>query len=129
MKEILFVIWFFLPAGLANSSPIYATRIPILKKLDTPIDFNIKLGGNILFGKNKTWRGLILAIIVGMLVAIIEHIVYANSASVRSMSTLINYQQINYLLLGGLLGAGAIIGDVIESFIKRRLGIKPGNSW
>lgn len=30
------------------------------------------------------------------------------------------------MFLGGWLGLGALVGDMVKSFFKRRLGIKPG---
>jgi CDP-2,3-bis-(O-geranylgeranyl)-sn-glycerol synthase len=33
------------------------------------------------------------------------------------------------MLFGGILGAGALMGDLIKSFFKRRLGIKPGTMF
>jgi len=42
---------------------------------------------------------------------------------------LLDYNEINPLIIGPLLGAGALIGDMIKSFFKRRVGIKPGSSW
>ena len=38
IKDILFVLWFFLPAGLANMAPIFAARLPYLRKLSFPLD-------------------------------------------------------------------------------------------
>ncbi|HUY53525.1 MAG TPA: CDP-archaeol synthase [Candidatus Dormibacteraeota bacterium] len=129
LKDLIFSIWFFLPAGLANASPIYAVKIPGLKKLGYPLDFNRKFRGKLVFGKNKTWRGLILAIMVGIVMITIQHYIYIHSSWVRSISKPLDYQNINFILLGTLLGAGAILGDAIESFAKRRLDIKPGSSW
>jgi CDP-2,3-bis-(O-geranylgeranyl)-sn-glycerol synthase len=38
----------------------------------------------------------------------------------------LDYHQ--WLLIGLLLGVGALVGDAVKSFIKRRIGIPPGNS-
>jgi CDP-2,3-bis-(O-geranylgeranyl)-sn-glycerol synthase len=129
IKDILFAIWFFLPAGLANASPLYAQNIPGLRSLGFPLDFNKKNKGKIIFGKNKTWRGLILAIIIGIIFCFVQHILFIHSTWIRSISGPINYSSINYALLGALLGSGAILGDAVESFIKRRNDIRPGSSW
>jgi CDP-2,3-bis-(O-geranylgeranyl)-sn-glycerol synthase len=129
IKDLIFSIWFFLPAGLANASPIYAVKIPGLRKLGYPLDLNKKIQGKAIFGKNKTWRGLILAIIIGIIAVTIQHFIYIHSSWARSISGPINYKNVNYVLLGTLLGGGAIFGDAIESFAKRRLDIKPGFSW
>jgi CDP-2,3-bis-(O-geranylgeranyl)-sn-glycerol synthase len=129
IKDLIFSVWFFLPAGLANASPIYARRIPGLKRLGYPLDFNKKFQGKLVFGKNKTWRGLILATAIGIIIVSIQHFIFMHSSWIRTISNPIDYQTINFILLGTLLGAGAILGDAIESFAKRRLDIKPGFSW
>ena len=41
---------------------------------------------------------------------------------------MINYQS-NFIIFGLLAGLGAILGDLVKSFFKRRLGIKSGQSW
>ncbi len=94
----------FLPMGLANMTP------PLIKNqfkfLSRPI--NQKL-----FGDHKTWRGLISGTIVGGIV----------------------FLPIYYLAqdypwyLGLVLGFGALAGDLLKSFFKRRLNIAPGRSW
>ena len=33
------------------------------------------------------------------------------------------------LLIGGLLGFGALLGDAIESFFKRQYGVPSGDPW
>lgn len=129
LKDLIFSIWFFLPAGLANASPIYAVKIPGLKKLGYPLDFNRKFRGKLVFGKNKTWRGLILAIAVGIAAVSVQHLIYSHNSWIQTISKPVDYRTINFVLLGALLGAGAILGDAVESFAKRRLDIKPGFSW
>jgi CDP-2,3-bis-(O-geranylgeranyl)-sn-glycerol synthase len=129
MKDILFAIWFFLPAGLANVSPLYADKIPLLRNLSYPLDFNKTISGKVVFGKNKTWRGAILAVVVGIVITSLQHFLFPHSSWIRSISGPIDYQTINYILLGALLGGGAILGDAVESFAKRRLVIRPGSTW
>ena len=58
-KDILFALWFFLPAGLANAAPVFASRIPKSEKLALPLDFGKSFRGKRIFGENKTFRGLL----------------------------------------------------------------------
>lgn len=62
-----------------------------------------------LFGSHKTWRGIFAAIIFGGLAGII----------------LGRFPW----WYGFVLGAGAIGGDLLKSFFKRRLKIAPGQRW
>jgi CDP-2,3-bis-(O-geranylgeranyl)-sn-glycerol synthase len=129
MHNLLFAIWFFLPGGYANASPVFAAKIPILKKLDFPIDFKKSIKGHRILGDNKTWRGLILAIIVGLVIIAIQIYLYDHFSWIRSISMNVNYSNHNIWLLGPLIGFGVMFGDAIESFFKRQIGIKPGHSW
>jgi len=93
--------------------------------LNIPIDFGKKINGKPIFGKNKTIRGLLFGVIFGVIICFIQYLLYS-SAFFKSLST-IDYSM--WLILGILMGLGALIGDLAESFIKRRLKIKPGGRF
>ncbi len=50
------LLYFMLPAYVANMMPVFARKIPIL---GSPIDMGKRYRGFRLLGKKKTWRGLI----------------------------------------------------------------------
>ncbi|MBU0457701.1 MAG: CDP-archaeol synthase [Nanoarchaeota archaeon] len=108
-------LYFFLPAYFANMAPVLFRWIPFLNK---PI--NKKL-----FGENKTWRGMVVAVVVGSLVFWLQKIFYVNGF--RSLA-IIDYQGFS-LMFGFLLGLGAILGDLVKSYYKRKNNLKPGKSW
>ena len=64
IQDVLFAIWFLLPAAVSNAVPIFAAAIPALKKFDAPIDAGKTWRGHELLGPHKTWRGIIAGIIV-----------------------------------------------------------------
>src|SRR3989338_7960100 len=111
---VLQSLYFFLPAYLANMAPVLLRWLP---------------GGRPIherwFGRNKTWRGLIVAVLVGGLVFWLQK--YAYLLGFQRWA-LIDYADFS-VLLGFLLGAGAILGDFAKSFWKRRAGISPGERW
>ena len=78
------------------------------------------------FGSHKTWRGLILASLTGILVFWLQ--IYLFQFSFFQNISLIDYSGFT-VLLGFLLGFGAIIGDLVKSYYKRKNNIKPGQSW
>lgn len=125
--EILFFvlqcIYFMLPAYFANMAPVMARGS--FKELKVPIDFNTKVDNHTIFGKNKTFRGLIFGILLGILVTFTQYMLY-DLGHFMELS-FIDYS--NWLTLGFLFGSGAIIGDLIKSFFKRRLNIKPGKPF
>ncbi len=108
-------LYFFLPAFVANMAPELVKCLPF----ERPI-WEKRLG------KNKTWRGLIVATIAGGFVFWLQKWLFQYSFF-KSIS-LINYVDFS-IGLGVFLGLGAILGDAVESFFKRREGIKPGESW
>lgn len=113
-----------IPAYLANMAPVLTKDW--FKPLAKPIDLNTKLKTHYIFGKNKTFRGLIFAVLFGIFSALIQHLLYYRFEFFRSISFL-DYS--NWLLFGFLMGFGAIIGDLVESFFKRRLDIKSGSRF
>jgi len=107
-----------MPAYFSNMAPVIVKRW--FKGLAFPID-----SGKGIFGNNKTVRGLLFGVLFAVIIAYMQFSLYRfNSFSTLS---LIDYS--NWLLVGFLLGLGALLGDLTESFIKRRLKIKPGERF
>lgn len=118
MNDYFAAVLFFLPAGIANMSPVLANQIPLLRDWGVPLDFGKSFRGTRIFGKNKTWRGLIFGTIMGGLSAVVISKLNAN--------TIVT---IAPFWVGILLGFGALLGDAVESFFKRRRGIASGEQW
>jgi CDP-2,3-bis-(O-geranylgeranyl)-sn-glycerol synthase len=109
----------------ANMAPVLVKKIPFL---DSPIDGNRLLNGQRLFGKNKTWRGILFATLFGFSTIIFQQWLNTKNTFFSSISIL-DYESGMVLLLGGLMGFGAIMGDLIKSFFKRRMNIASGRPW
>ena len=112
---IMQALYFFLPAYLANMSPTLFRWLPFL---DKPI-WEVKLG------KNKTWRGVVVASVIGTVVFWLQKVAY--NSGFTSLA-IIDYHDFP-ILLGFLLGFGAIVGDAVKSYYKRKAEIKPGEPW
>ncbi|MBU0758494.1 MAG: CDP-archaeol synthase [Nanoarchaeota archaeon] len=126
MIFILKCIWHILPAYIANMSPVFAKKI-MGDKFSAPIDMGKKFRGNPLFGKNKTYRGILSGVIIGIVIAYIQLFFYRYSL-IKDIS-LFDYYTVNILLFGFLMGFGALLGDLVKSFFKRRVKFRPGESW
>lgn len=116
--------YFLLPAYFANMAPVAFKNV--LKPLAKPVDFGRKFMGHDLFGSHKTWRGLFVATIAGTFIFWLQQIGYPFSLF-RQLS-LFDYAAMP-LLFGSALGLGAILGDLVKSFLKRRIGKKSGEMW
>ncbi|MFQ6053729.1 MAG: CDP-2,3-bis-(O-geranylgeranyl)-sn-glycerol synthase [Candidatus Bathyarchaeia archaeon] len=91
-------IYLYLPAYLANAAPVIFGG-------GEPLDGGrIWRDGRPLLGSHKTVRGTVSGVVVGTLVGLIQLMP----------------------LRGLLLGVGAVGGDLVISFFKRRLGLRPG---
>ena len=93
--------------------------------LNYPVDFNKRIRNRLIFGQNKTYRGLFLGIVASVLFVFLQTLVYSKAQSI----SLINYSSVNFWVLGFLLGFGALFGDLIKSFFKRQFDISPGKPW
>jgi hypothetical protein len=85
-------------------------RYDLLQPLKRPID-----GGRGWFGANKTWRGALM---------MFTGVVLATAASWRLLPDSLRDE--SWLLVGALIGLGTVAGELPNSFLKRRLGIRPG---
>lgn len=120
-------LYFFLPAYCANMAPTFAKKAGVLKFLAKPVDSGKKYKGFPIFGHHKTWRGIIFGVLIGTLTAFLQKFLW--KFPLFEGLSFLNYQEINVLFLGFLLSLGAMLGDLISSFFKRRRGIEPGESW
>jgi CDP-2,3-bis-(O-geranylgeranyl)-sn-glycerol synthase len=109
---------FFLPAGVANATPVLANRIPGVKNWKMPMDFGKSWHGKRLLGPNKTWRGVFTGSLIGGLTGVL---IFAAIDNGRSLAV--------SFLLSLVMGFGALLGDAVESSIKRRRGHAAGQSW
>lgn len=113
-----------LPAYFANMAPVFVKNKFVF--LDIPVDFNKNFLGQPIFGKKKTIRGFLIGIIVSIIIVIIQKFLFQFNF-IKAIS-LINYDQQNFLILGFLFGFGALFGDLVKSFFKRRFKVAPSRS-
>lgn len=93
------------------------------------MDFGKTYRGKRVFGSHKTFRGLAVGIIAGVLTAGAQMLLFDSYGWAREVSQAVDYSNVSILLMGAAMGAGALIGDAVKSFFKRQIGIQPGKSW
>lgn len=129
IQDILFALWFLLPAAAANVAPILSAAIPYLKKWQTPLDGGRAFRGRELLGPHKTWRGLISGFIAAFFVVVIQQVMAQSLDLAPILANDAAYLGLPSLVLAALFILGALGGDAFESFLKRQSGIKSGSSW
>lgn len=101
--QFLVIVEILILLGVANGTPIIATRL-LGKRFNSPLDGGLKLpDGRPLFGPSKTVRGLVLSVLCTTLAA-----------------PLCGFEWIT----GAGLASASMLGDLLSSFIKRRLGLR-----
>lgn len=126
-KIIIECVYFILPALIGNGMNVICSHFKTISWLDQPIDRGKKWRRKEIFGKNKTYRGFVVAIIFGMLTAQVQLSLYVFE-SFHNIS-IFDYTNVNPILFGGVMAFGGMFGDLIKSFFKRRFGIQSGKPW
>jgi CDP-2,3-bis-(O-geranylgeranyl)-sn-glycerol synthase len=100
-------------------------RYDLLAWSRRPIDSGATFRGRRLFGDNKTWRGAVCMVAGCILTVALQKYVVKDRAGDWAV---IDYGQANIFGLGMVLGGGAVLGELSNSFVKRQLGIAPGEA-
>ncbi|MEI7631739.1 MAG: CDP-archaeol synthase [bacterium] len=129
LNHLLFGLWYFLPAGFANAAPVFAKKIPLLNKLDMPIDCHKSFKGKRIFGDHKTVRGFVAGTLIGSVTGLLQYVAYFHFGWFQNFSLVIYTSVWQCLLLGALLGFGALFGDAVKSFFKRQFSVPSGKAW
>jgi CDP-2,3-bis-(O-geranylgeranyl)-sn-glycerol synthase len=95
-----------LPAYIANS-------VPVLARGKHPVDFGASMpDGRRVLGDGKTFEGILFGLIFGTLAGIVGGILLG--------------ELYYFAFLSCVLAFGALVGDMIGAFVKRRLNIPRG---
>lgn len=104
MADPILLLRVLLLLGIANGTPIFAKAL-LKDRLGAPLDGGLKLADDRpIFGNSKTVRGVAVSIVCTALAA-----------------RLLGFEWI----VGASLAAISMVGDLLSSFVKRRLGLKP----
>ena len=112
---LLAALWIMIPAYVPNSAAAVFGG-------GTPIDLGkLWSDGRRVFGDGKTYRGFFGGMFCGILAGLVEIWAWSSfNLTALPRQTLLSIT---------LLAAGALLGDLVKSFFKRRLGKERGESW
>jgi len=110
MFEVAQLLYLLLPAYLANMAPPF---VKYWKGWNRPISKRW-------FGDHKTVAGVVFGVLAALATTCAQ-------SRIHWSGDLVSY--INWPLIGLALGFGAMGGDTLKSFFKRKCGIAPGQSW
>jgi len=114
MIPLITAIWLMLPAYLPNNCAVIFGG-------GTPLDFGMKFkDGQRITGDGKTFRGTIAGTVCGIAAGLILNLI-APALGMPAVGAGLGQMPV---LIG--LSLGSMIGDLVASFFKRRLGLKRG---
>ncbi len=114
MNPLIIAIWLMLPSYIPNNvAALFGGGVP----LDLGQTFQ---DGRRMLGDGKTLRGTAAGTVCGVLAGLMQNAI-APTFGLPSFGT--GSSQI-FVLLG--LSLGAMLGDIVAAFFKRRLGLKRG---
>lgn len=158
-ESVLHGLLFFLPAYVANMSPVFAAKL--VPRWSAPIDGGrLARDGKRLLGPGKTWRGLAGGAVAGALTAVAialvvppleqggvfegwdyghggfngspigdRHVCPDPSSDTGGDCPMRSSALWAIALFGAVLGTAALVGDAVKSYFKRRRGKDRGAPW
>ena len=118
-------LYLFAPLLVSAALSGLVLRFDWLRALRCPIDHGKTFRGKRVFGDSKTWGGSIVAVLGSIATVGVQR---ALRMHVPSSLQVVDYGRLNPLWFGCAMGAGAMIGELPNSFVKRQVGILPGKT-
>ncbi len=122
LNFVLGAFWFILPAYLANMAPVLVPDWLKLRNVRLDLGKNWSDGRPVL-GNHKSLHGLIVSVLLGAATGLVLELACESYAWNFCIGVPSGWK------VGALLGLGAIVGDSVKSFFKRRFNHKPGQKW
>ena len=124
MNELLKISYLLAPLLVGLAFHGLCLKFGWLRWLGRPIDNGATLRGRRLFGANKTYRGVV-AVALGTAAGVgLQMMLYR--VGVGHHVALLNYNNPALLVVGLAIGAAAMLSELLNSLLKRQLGIAPG---
>ena len=109
--------WLVAPVLLAGLAHVVILKSGSMRRLAVPLDAGLHWHGGPIFGANKTWRGPVVMTLGTALATLLQGTLWRRPDTFRSR---------NQGLSGALIGLTYSIAELPNSFVKRRLGVPPG---
>lgn len=126
---ILKILIFAIPVTFAAILHMVAVRFNLFSSLKIPLDFGKTYRGKRLFGDSKTYRGVVLMMLLSILGVYLLELLCFLSEDVKALNIL-RFDQYPGFFYGTLFGMGYTLAELPNSFFKRQMDIpegKPGN--
>ena len=120
------VLWLALPVVLGGAVHVAVIKLDWLGALARmPLDGGATFRGRRLLGAHKTVRGAVTMVGATTMFALAQASLFHRYGWARAAS-LVDFDRVHPVLWGVALGGGYIVGELPNSFVKRRLAVPPG---
>lgn len=126
---ILQILVFAIPVTIAAILHMVAVKFNLFASLKIPLDFGKSFRGHRIFGDSKTYRGVVLMMLLSILGIYFLKLLCYLFPEVDALN-IMRFHQYPGFLFGMLFGLGYTLAELPNSFFKRQAGIpegKPGN--
>jgi hypothetical protein len=126
-------LWLSAPVALAGILHMVVVKLDLFRALKVPIDGGRTIGGERIFGANKTWRGFFFMVAASAALGAAQGLLWGSWA-LRAGAAPLDFAAIGrglaggYAVVGAVLGLGYALGELPNSFVKRRIAIEPGKT-
>ena len=117
LHALVVAVWVMLPAYIPNN-------VAVLAGGGRPIDGGRHWGGRRILGDGKTWRGTLVGVAAGIVVAVGLNTINGTMSDVVSLWL----PSFSWAIVVAF-PAGALLGDMTASFLKRRTGRERGAAF
>lgn len=122
MDQLLKILSLTFPILIPGLGLIIILKLRLLSFLNTPLDLGLSINKKRIFGDNKTFRGVFVMIAMAVFVSYILNIGYKSGYDAYVHPIFSQFP----ILIGIIYSLSYILGELINSFIKRRLNISAG---
>lgn len=121
-QQLISIFSLTLPILLPGLTLIVIIKLNLLSSLDTPLDFGLSYRGKRIFGDNKTLRGAVVMVFMAAFVSYALYLGYWNDYA----SYIDPIFSTSPILLGTIYSVSYILGELVNSFVKRQMNISSG---
>src|SRR5258707_631877 len=132
------VFWFALAVTVTGILHMAVVKKNLFAALSVPLDGGRSIGGVAIFRASKTWRGVVVMTLGSALFGALQGLAFGAWAHANDLEV-IDFVRLGggsgpfafaggYFLVNAVLGLGYVLGELPNSFVKRRIGIVPGKT-
>jgi CDP-archaeol synthase len=119
-------VWLTAPILVAGLVHVAVITLDVAPALARPIDAGRRWRGRPVLGSNKTWRGFVVMPTASAITIAVQQALATRSRHLAALASLCRGAPPAWMV-GATCGAAYVLAELPNSFVKRRLGIAPGD--